>query len=69
VADEILIHYEQVVKSLTLLPSSGGRFEIRADGETIYSKLQTGRHVRPGEAVDLLKSRAAAVEKTERLGY
>ena len=30
------------MSALTLIPSDGGRFEIVADGETIYSKLQTG---------------------------
>ena len=27
---------------LALKPSSGGRFEVRIDGETVYSKLATG---------------------------
>jgi selenoprotein W-related protein len=30
------------MSGLTLVPSAGGRFEIVVDGETIYSKLQTG---------------------------
>jgi selenoprotein W-related protein len=30
------------VKSLTLIPSSGGAFEIRANGKLLHSKLQTG---------------------------
>lgn len=68
-ADEILIHYEQVVKSLTLIPASGGRFEVTADGEPVYSKLETHRHARPGEVVDLLRSRAEAAEQTARRGY
>jgi selenoprotein W-related protein len=28
--------------ALTLIPSDGGCFEVVVDGETIYSKLQTG---------------------------
>ena len=30
------------IKSLTLTPSSGGAFEVRANGTLIHSKLQTG---------------------------
>lgn len=34
--------FKQRMSALTLIPSDGGRFEIVVDGETIYSKLQTG---------------------------
>jgi selenoprotein W-related protein len=30
------------VKSLTLIPSAGGAFEIRANGKLLHSKLDTG---------------------------
>jgi selenoprotein W-related protein len=30
------------IKSLTLIPSSGGAFEIRAHGKLIHSKLDSG---------------------------
>jgi selenoprotein W-related protein len=30
------------IKSLTLIPSSGGAFEIRANGKLLHSKLHTG---------------------------
>jgi selenoprotein W-related protein len=30
------------IKSLTLIPSSGGAFEIRANGNLIHSKLKSG---------------------------
>jgi len=30
------------VKSLTLIPSSGGAFEIRAHGKLLHSKLESG---------------------------
>jgi selenoprotein W-related protein len=30
------------IKSLTLVPSSGGAFEIRANGQLIHSKLDSG---------------------------
>jgi selenoprotein W-related protein len=30
------------IESLTLVPSSGGAFEIRANGQLIHSKLDSG---------------------------
>jgi len=30
------------IKSLTLIPSSGGAFEIRANGKLLHSKLDSG---------------------------
>jgi selenoprotein W-related protein len=30
------------IKALTLIPSSGGAFEIRANGKLLHSKLDTG---------------------------
>jgi selenoprotein W-related protein len=30
------------IASLTLVPSSGGAFEIRANGKLLHSKLQSG---------------------------
>jgi len=47
---ELLQAFEADLKSVALIPSDGGRFEITVDGALIYSKLQTGRHVEPGEA-------------------
>ena len=52
---EILKAFEMKVESLTLIPSDEGRFELEVDGKLIYSKLQTGRHVEPGELVRLFE--------------
>jgi selenoprotein W-related protein len=30
------------IKSLTLIPSGGGAFEVRANGKLLHSKLDTG---------------------------
>jgi selenoprotein W-related protein len=45
----LLKEFEPEIESLTLLPSDGGRFEFSINGELLYSKLQTHRHVEPGE--------------------
>jgi selenoprotein W-related protein len=37
----LLTALKQKVASLTLIPAGGGCFELEADGELLYSKLQT----------------------------
>ncbi len=41
---------------VTLVPSSGGRFEVLKDGVPVYEKSKTGRHAAPGEIVSRLKA-------------
>jgi selenoprotein W-related protein len=52
---ELLEKFENHIKALTLVPSHGGRFEVRCDGKLVYSKLETGRHAHPGEISTLLQ--------------
>ena len=54
-AEELLKHYEHVIEILTLVPSDSGRFEIRVNGELLYSKLEQHRHVEPGEVLGLVR--------------
>ncbi len=49
--EEILKNFAPHVESLTLLPSSGGRFEVIVDDQLIFSKKQIGRHAQPGEVL------------------
>nr|MBN1228147.1 Rdx family protein [Anaerolineae bacterium] len=53
-AEEILANFESKTASLTLVPGDGGQFEIQINGDPIYSKLQTGRHIEVGEATRLI---------------
>ena len=39
---KILGKYKQGIREMKLIPSSGGCFEIRVNGELVYSKLKTG---------------------------
>jgi predicted Rdx family selenoprotein len=39
-----------------LIPSGGGRFEVKRDGTPIFEKSKLGRHAAPGEVVRLLES-------------
>ena len=44
---ELLEQFEPEIESLTIVPSDGGRFEVSANGQLLYSKLQTHRHAEP----------------------
>ncbi|TVS14824.1 MAG: SelT/SelW/SelH family protein [Planctomycetaceae bacterium] len=41
-AATLLTEYKQQLTGFELEPSSGGCFELTADGQSIYSKLRTG---------------------------
>jgi predicted Rdx family selenoprotein len=43
---------------ITMIPSSGGRFEVLKDGVPVYEKSSLGRHAAKGEIVALLRSSA-----------
>jgi selenoprotein W-related protein len=47
------------VEEWQLVPSDGGKFEITADGEPIYSKLETGKFPDEDQVIGLIKQRAA----------
>jgi len=38
----LLTTFKQQIRELKLIPSSGGCFELTADGTLLYSKLSTG---------------------------
>jgi selenoprotein W-related protein len=42
-AAKLLNEYKQRIRELTLVPASGGCFELTVNGDLIYSKLQTGQ--------------------------
>ncbi len=42
---------------MTLVPASGGCFELKADGELLYSKLETGKFPDEQSVVDMVGSR------------
>ena len=41
--DKLLTGFKTKIKGFTLVPSSGGCFEVTVNGELIYSKLKTGQ--------------------------
>jgi selenoprotein W-related protein len=40
-----------------LIPSSGGVFDVKLDGELVFSKKAIGRHAERGEVVGLMLKR------------
>lgn len=47
--------YGDIISDVVLVESANGAYEIRVDGNLIYSKLETGRHADPSEILGLFK--------------
>jgi len=59
VTESILKEKPQGIRSLRLVPSSGGVFEVSANGRLVFSKKETGRRPEPEEVLQgLFASRA-----------
>ena len=65
-AQELLTTFEEEVGEVALRPGTGGVFEVRVDGQTIWSRKSEGRHAELAE----LKQRLRDVIAPEReLGH
>ena len=51
--------YKSTVESLTLIPSSGGVFEVVIGDDLVYSKKATGRHADEGEVMGIINEKAS----------
>jgi selenoprotein W-related protein len=49
--------FKQQIRDLKLVPAGGGCFELTADGDLLYSKLQTGKFPDEQALVDKVASR------------
>jgi selenoprotein W-related protein len=60
VAEELIEQFGDDLESITLVRGGKGRFEVRVDGQEVYSKSRTKRHAEPGEVArnlaDLLRA-------------
>ena len=54
-AGELVREFEHEIQSLEILPSDGGRFEVRVNDALVFSKKQMGRHAEPGEVAGLIR--------------
>jgi len=64
-AQELLASLEQELGGVTLVPGRGGVFDVRLDGETVFSYKAEGRFPEPRELKDLLRERLG-LEPSER---
>lgn len=55
VADDVLSNYQHIIDEFTFITGSKGAFELKVNGEFIYSKKQNGRHAEPGEVLALFQ--------------
>ena len=53
----LLDEFKPDIQSLTLVPGTGGVFEVSVDGKNIYSKKQTGKFPEPDDIVKAVRSR------------
>jgi selenoprotein W-related protein len=56
----LLKDFEAQIETITLIPSDGGRFEVVAGNDLIFSKLATHRHAEPGEVAKLVQAKLDA---------
>jgi len=43
-AEKLLEEHLMKIEAITLIPSSGGVYEVTIDGDLVYSKKETGEH-------------------------
>jgi selenoprotein W-related protein len=44
---------------VSLIPGSGGIFEVTVDGALVFSKKRVGRHAQPGEVAEAVRTKFA----------
>jgi len=50
---DLLTNYQHVIDDLTVVTGDKGVFDVTVDGQMLYSKHSTGRHVESGEVLEL----------------
>ena len=55
--ESLLDEFAEDVASWTLVPSGSGRFEVKIDGELVFSKKKLGRHPKKAEIAEPLRVR------------
>jgi selenoprotein W-related protein len=58
-AQELLTTFEQDLGSVTLVPGTGGVFEIRMEGERLWSRAEAGRFPDVKELKRIVRDRIA----------
>jgi selenoprotein W-related protein len=58
-AQELLTTFEHEVGEVALVPGTGGIFDVRVEGELIFSRQQAGRFPEAKEVKQLVRDRIA----------
>ena len=58
-AQELLTTFEKELGEVALIPGEGGVFEVRLEGETIFSREQEGRFPESKELKQLVRNQIA----------
>lgn len=58
-AQELLTTFQDEIAELALIPGSGGVFEVRVDGELLWSRAEQGRFPELKELKQRLRDRIA----------
>ncbi|MBI3570082.1 MAG: SelT/SelW/SelH family protein [Gammaproteobacteria bacterium] len=58
-AQELLMTFADELGEVALVPGTGGIFEVRVDGETVFSKKQAGHFPESNELKQLIRDRIA----------
>lgn len=58
-AQELLITFESEIGGVCLVPGTGGIFEVRLDGDVIFSRKAAGRFPESKELKQLVRDRIA----------
>lgn len=56
--DKLLSRFKSRIKGYTLIPASGGCFEVTVDGDLIYSKLKSGQFPDEQEVIETVARRS-----------
>jgi predicted Rdx family selenoprotein len=56
VVNELLSNYQHVIEDLRLITGSRGIFDVRIDGELVYSKDKTQCHISEGQILEIFDS-------------
>jgi selenoprotein W-related protein len=55
--DQLLGEFEHSLDSITLIPSSGGVYEVIVGDDLVYSKKETGRHAEYEEVAEPIRGK------------
>ena len=65
-SQELLMTFESDIGRVSLVPGSGGIFEVRLDGHTLFSRKQAGRFPESKELKQLVRDR---IDPQRSLGH